>query len=304
MRSFGLGLPVQILSAVLPDEMAPMVAAGVTLPVVDLASAKRIDSAARKLKTKARVHFKLDTGMGRLGIPHADAPSVIRAAWKLPHLDCEGVFSHCPVASDPSNPFTKEQFARFRAVLDDVARDGIRFRVVHVAASDAINFFPRAAKRPFNRVRAGLDLHGCFNAVGIRVLGLEQAFSFKVRIAQVRRLPAGTTIGYGRTFRLEKPARIATLAAGYADGIPLALSNRGRVLVRGASCPVVGRISMDYTTVDVSKVPGRLDAGDVVTLLGRDGRESISPAEWGELKGTHPHDILVSIAPRVVRTVK
>ena len=304
VKSLGLGLPVQILSAVMPEEIAPMVEAGVTLPVADLAAAKRISAAARKLKTKARVHFKLDTGMGRLGILAADAPRVIRAAWRLPNLDCEGIFSHCPVASDPADPFTKEQFARFRNVLADVARDGIKFRVVHVAASDAINFFPQAARRPFNRVRAGLDLHGCVNDAGIRALGLEQIFTFKARIAQVRRLPTGTTIGYGRTFRVAKPARIATLAAGYADGIPLALSNRGRVLVRGVPCPVVGRISMDYTTVDVSHVPGRVDMGDAVTLLGRDGGEAIPAAEWGDLKGTHPHDILTSISPRVVRIAR
>ena len=141
--------PVQILSSVLPDEIEPMVEAGVTLPVVDLPTAQRISAAAQKLKTTAKVHFKLDTGMGRLGILAPDAPRVIREVKRLPHLDCEGVFSHCPMAYDPSSTFTEDQIDLFTSILADVAKSGITFRVVHIAASDAINNFPRAAQPPF-----------------------------------------------------------------------------------------------------------------------------------------------------------
>ena len=137
--------PVQILSSILPDEIEPMVAAGVTLPVIDLPTAKLISAAARKLGRTATVHFKLDTGMGRLGILAADAPRVIRAVKRLPNLDCAGIFSHCPMAYDPANEFSNDQIDLFCAILKDVARDGIRFKTIHIAASDAINNFPRAA---------------------------------------------------------------------------------------------------------------------------------------------------------------
>ena len=292
--------PVQILSSILPDEIEPMVAAGVTLPVIDLPTAKLISSAARKLGRTASVHFKLDTGMGRLGILAADAPRVIRAVKRLPNLDCAGIFSHCPMAYDPANEFSNDQIDLFCAILKDVARDGIRFKTIHIAASDAINNFPRAAKRPFTMVRTGINLHGSFDPNGRRALNVESVLTLKTRVAQVRDLPAGTTLGYGRTWCLAKRTRVATISAGYADGLPLALTNRGHVLIDGVPCPVIGRISMDYTTVDVSRVP-HVKPGDEVVCLGGRGKYAITPDDWAVLKGTHAYDIICSFGNRVER---
>lgn len=292
--------PVQILSSILPDEIEPMVEAGVTLPIIDVSTAKLISAAAKRLKTTARVHFKLDTGMGRLGILAKDAPRVIREVKRLPNLDCEGIFSHCPMAYDPSNTFTEDQMDLFEAILKDVAKSGITFRVVHIAASDAINNFPRAAKPPFTQVRTGINLHGSFDPNGKRALKVESVLTLKTRVAQVRDLPAGTTLGYGRTWCLNKTTRVATISAGYADGLPLALTNRGHVLIKGTACPVIGRISMDYTTVDVSRVPDVLP-GDEVVCLGKDGRLQVTPDDWGALKGTHAYEIICSMGNRVAR---
>jgi len=292
--------PVQILSSILPDEIEPMVAAGVTLPVIDAATAKRIDAAAKKLGTTAKVHFKIDTGMGRLGILAKDAPRVIREVKRLRHLDCEGIFSHCPMAYDPSNTFTDDQIDLFEAILKDVAKSGITFKVVHIAASDAINNFPRAARAPFTQVRTGINLHGSFDPNGRRALKVDSVLTLKTRVAQVRDLPAGTTLGYGRTWCLNRTTRVATISAGYADGLPLALTNRGHVLVKGTPCPVIGRISMDYTTVDVSRVPDVLP-GDEVVCLGRSGKHQITPDDWGLLKGTHAYEIICSLGNRVAR---
>ena len=261
--------PVQILSSVLPDEIEPMVEAGVILPVVDLPTAQRISAAAQKLKTTAKVHFKLDTGMGRLGILAPDAPRVIREVKRLPHLDCEGVFSHCPMAYDPSSTFTEDQIDLFTSILVDVAKSGITFRVVHIAASDAINNFPRAAQPPFTQVRTGINLHGSFDPNGKRALQVESVLTLKTRVAQVRDLPPGTTLGYGRTWCLNRTTR-------------------------------VGRISMDYTTVDVSRVPSVLP-GDEVVCLGRSGSHQITPDDWGTLKGTHAYEIICSLGNRVER---
>ena len=292
--------PVQILSSILPDEIDAMVEAGVTLPVTDLATAKLISAAAKKFKTTARVHFKLDTGMGRLGILAKDAPRVIREVKRLPNLDCEGIFSHCPMAYDPENTFTEDQIDLFTAILKDVAKSGITFKVVHIAASDAINNFPRAAQAPFTQVRTGINLHGSFDPNGKRALKVESVLTLKTRVAQVRDLPAGTTLGYGRTWCLNRTTRVATISAGYADGLPLALTNRGHVLIKGVPCPVVGRISMDYTTVDVSRVPDVLP-GDEVGCLGKAGRHQVTPDDWGALKGTHAYEIICSLGNRVAR---
>lgn len=297
------GKPVQMLSSVLPDEVEPMVAAGVTLPVIDVPTAKLIDAAAGKLGRRAKVHFKIDTGMGRLGILAADAPRVIREVCAFRNLDCEGIFSHCPTAYDPADGFADDQIAVFKAILKDVARDGISFRKVHIAASDAINNFPAARKPPFNVVRTGINLHGSFDPNGRRALKLESVLTLKTRVAQVRLLPAGTTLGYGRTWCLAKPTKVATISAGYADGLPLALTNRGHVLINGRPCPVIGRISMDYTTVDVSKA-GEVSPGDEVTALGGSGRFAVTPDDWAALKGTHAYDIICSFGNRVERTYR
>ncbi len=295
------GKPVQILSSVLPDEIAPMVEAGVTLPVIDVPTAKLIDAAAKRAGRKAKVHFKLDTGMGRLGILAADAPRVIReVVATCPNLDGEGIFSHCPTAFDPADEFANDQIALFKAILKDVAKDGITFRKIHIAASDAINNFPAAKRAPFNIVRTGINLHGSFDPNGRRALKLESVLTLKTRVAQVRLLPAGTTLGYGRTWCLAKPTRVATISAGYADGLPLALTNRGHVLINGAPCPVIGRISMDYTTVDVSKA-GDVKPGDEVIALGGKGKYAITPDDWAALKGTHAYDIICSFGNRVER---
>ena len=295
------GKPVQILSSVLPDEITPMVEVGVTLPVIDVPTAKLIDAAAKRAGRRAKVHFKLDTGMGRLGILAAEAPRVIReVVASCPNLDCEGIFSHCPTAFDPADEFANDQIALFKAILKDVAKDGITFRKIHIAASDAINNFPAAKRAPFNIVRTGINLHGSFDPNGRRVLKVESVLTLKTRVAQVRLLPAGTTLGYGRTWCLAKPTKVATISAGYADGLPLALTNRGHVLINGAPCPVIGRISMDYTTVDVSKA-GDVKPGDEVIALGGKGKYAITPDDWASLKGTHAYDIICSFGNRVER---
>ena len=293
---------VQILSSILPDEIAPMVKAGVILPVTDLATAKLISAAARRARTTARVHFKLDTGMGRLGILAKDALETIRAVKKLPALDCEGIFSHCPMAYDPKDPFTKRQVALFKSIVAACAKEGISFRKVHMAASDAINNFPETARSPFTMVRTGINLHGSFDPNGRKALKVEPVLSLKTRVAQVRELPAGTTLGYGRTWCLAAPTRVATISAGYADGLPLALTNRGFVFIGGRRCKIIGRISMDYTTVDVSDVPD-VKPGDEVVCFGACGRDSITPDDWAELKGTHAYDVICSLGSRVQRVV-
>jgi len=300
LKSPAGGFEVQILSSVLPDEIPAMVRAGVILPVTDVAEAKLISAASVKAKCAAKVHFKLDTGMGRLGILAKDALEIIRQVRQLPNLDCEGIFSHCPMAYDPKDPFTHRQVRLFKDIVSAAKREGIVFRKVHMAASDAINNFPETARAPFTQVRTGINLHGSFDPNGRRALKVEPVLTLKTRVAQVRELPAGTTLGYGRTWCLAAPTRIATISAGYADGLPLALTNRGHVLICGKVCPVVGRISMDYTTVDVSGVKG-VQPGDEVICFGRAGGHTITPDDWATLKGTHAYDIICSLGTRVER---
>ena len=297
------GFDVQILSSILPDEIEPMVKAGVILPVTDVATAKLISAAAVKAKVVAKVHFKLDTGMGRLGILAKDAIAVMREVKKLPNLDCEGVFSHFPMAYDPKDPFTKRQIKLFKDIVAAAEKEGFRFKKVHISASDGINNFPETAKRPFTVVRTGINLHGSFDPYGRKALKVEPVLSLKTRVAQVRELPAGTTLGYGRTWCLNRSTKVATISAGYADGLPLALTNRGFVFIGGRRCKIIGRISMDYTTVDVSDVRN-VKPGDEVICFGKCGKDSITPDDWAALKGTHAYDIICSLGNRVQRVAR
>ena len=295
-----LGKPVQILSSILPEEIEPMVAAGVTLPVTDLPTARLISAAAQRVGKTATVHFKLDTGMGRLGIQASDAPAVIRESHHLPGLFCEGIFSHFPFAYETGSELTNRQMDLFCAILDDVARDGITFAKRHIANSDAINNFPRACKPPFNCVRTGINLHGSFDTAGKRSLRVKPVLTLKTRLTAIRQLPAGTGIGYGHTYQLARPTRVGTVSAGYADGMPLALSNRGYLLIHGVPCPILGRLSMDYTTVSLESVPDAA-VGDEVVCLGGEGIHALSVEDWAALKNTHPYEIICSFGNRVER---
>ncbi len=299
-----LGVPVLLLGTVLPDEIEPAIEAGLRLPVADLESARRISATAARLGCTAVGHLAVDSGMGRLGILHEEAAAVIQEIACLPHLRLEGLYSHFPMAVPSARAVALAQVARVTALLDELSAGGIVFAWRHLANSDAINHLPEACRAPFTHVRVGFGLHGSLDPEDDRVPGLEQpVFTLRACLAQVRTLPAGRTIGYNATYTCPRPMRVGTVAAGYADGLPLALSNRGRVIIRGRACPVLGRVSMDYTTVSLEAVP-EAAAGDPVYCLGGPGPERVTVAEWAAIKGTHPYEILCGIGPRAVRRVR
>ncbi len=296
----GIGAAVQILGAILPEEIEPAVAAGITLPVGNIETAMNISETSLRCARKAVAHFLVDTGMGRLGIPMAQAAETIREAVRLPGVDWEGIYSHFPMAYRSGSDFTNRQMDTFEQLLADLSANGITFRWRHIANSDAVNNFPRAFGSPYNAVRTGINLHGAFDTEGRRSLALVPILTLKTRLAAVRRLPAGSSIGYGCTYRLPREMRIGTISAGYADGLPLALSNRGAVLVRGIACQILGRVSMDYTTISLDTVP-EAQCGDEVTCLGGQGVNAVSVEDWAQLKTTHPYDIICSFGSRVER---
>lgn len=296
----GRGCIVQMLSSVLPREIPDMVLKGVVLPVWSYSSAKAVSDAAVRCGRTAKVHFKVDSGMGRLGCRLDEAYDELVSVLSLPGLDVEGVYSHFSSAGDPEDPYTQLQLDSFKSFVLRTAAAGMRFEKVHIGASDGVNNFPVCAEEPFNLVRIGINLHGGFTPEAVSVHGLRQTFSFKARVVQTRRLKAGAPIGYCRSAVLREDTVTAVVAAGYADGIPLALSNRGSVIVGSRLCPVVGRVSMDYTVVDVGGC-AEVSPGDEVVFLGSSGGFSISPADWAGFKGVHAYEILCSIGQRVER---
>ena len=299
-RLLELGLPVQILGAVLPDELPDLIRQGVVLPLTDATVAQAISREAQRQHTTARGHFKIDTGMGRLGIPLGEAPALIRSIRRLPGLACEGIYTHFPMAYRGGDDFTQRQLDGLTRLIRELERDGIVFEYRHAANSDAINNFPQTAQPPFNWVRSGINLHGSFDTEGCRRLQLRSILTLKTRLVARRMLPEGSTIGYGATYRLPRAMPVGTISAGYADGLPLALSNRGYVLIGGRTCPVIGRLSMDYTTVSLEQIPEAVP-GDEVVCLGGAGPQAISVESWAQLKGTHPYEIICSFGNRVKR---
>lgn len=300
LQLLSLGVPIQLLSGVLPDEMEPMIEAGVILPLVSRESAHQLNAIAQRLGKTVKVHVKVDTGMGRAGVLWTEANALLREVATLPAIEMEGLFTHFPLAYEAHSQVTQTQVKRLLDIYYQAAAENITFTYLHAANSDAINNAALAYQPPFNLVRSGINLHGAFDAAGTLRVPLRPVLTLTTRLAQIRTLPAQTPIGYGHTYSLPKTTRVGTVSAGYADGLPLALSNRGYVLIKGKKAPIIGRISMDYLTVDLSEIP-EAEVGDIVTLIGREGEHEIHVEDWAKIKQTHAYDIICAIGSRVAR---
>lgn len=292
LRIAGMGEPILVLSPLLPGEA---VRALTDDCIVTASSA----DAVRKLAADApgiRINLKIDTGMGRQGVPETEAMAVARAVRETANAKIEMVSTHLPSADcDPA--FTEGQLKRF-AELAAALRPllpGVEF---HCLNSAGLMRFPQFA---MDAVRPGLMLYGVA-PVEEHAGRLKPALAWKTRVCLVREVPPGTSVSYGRSFVTRQPTRLATLAAGYADGYPRALSRGGaEVLIRGFRCPVVGAVTMDQIVVDASAVPGNPQPGQEVVLLGADGDENISASELAAKAGTIPWEILTGISKRTVR---
>lgn len=298
-----LGLPVQILGNLLPDEIAPAVEYGLICPLNDLEMARRISAEAVRQNRVVRGAVTVDSGMGRLGLQVAEAAPEILAMRGLPNLELHAIYSHFSTAYLRYDDYSLQQLTRFKTLLAELAGAGLTFPEVHMAASDALNNFPESTRPPFTLARCGINMYGYYDNSVQQSMQLAPVVELKTRLAAVRTLRAGASIGYGRMHRLLRDTRVGTIAAGYADGLPLALSNRGYVLVRGRLCPVLGRISMDYTTISLDDVPEAVP-GDEVVCFGRQGDRFLPLEEWAPLKGTHAYELLCSIGTRVRRVYR
>ena len=301
IRSVGRGWPVLMLGACLPDEVSRAIRDGVMLTVSDEGESRHIASEAARVGMPARVHLKLDTGMGRLGSRPADAVKMAVAIGRSDWLRLEAVYTHFAAAEDDA-AFTRRQEERFRTALGDLRAAGIPVPLVHACNSGGLLYQPDAW---FGLVRPGLLVYGILppgnrRLTGAARHGFRPALSLHSRVSLVRTVARGTTVSYGHTFTAPRTMRLATVSAGYGDGYPRAASGRARVLVRGHVCPVVGRVTMDQTIVDVSAATA-VEPGDEVMLLGQQGTEAISTVQLAGWCGTIPWEILTGISYRVPR---
>lgn len=302
LRELGPGWPILLLSPLLPEEDPYLPAYDLSATVSSRDEVERFSAVAARAGRPVSVHLKIDTGMGRLGVWHEEAAGLYQAIRAAPALNLAGIFTH--YASPDDDPeFTAEQRRRFLAALGRCPDLDPARLFIHADNSAGLETMTGAA--PFNAVRIGLLQFGVLPRPRSLLAAIrpEPVFSFHTRVGLVKRLPAGTTVSYGRTHVLRRDSTVAVLCAGYADGLPRSLSNRASVLVRGARCPVLGRVTMDQTVVDVTDVPGAR-AGDEVLLVGRQGDGEISLAEFSGWADTIPWETLCSVTKRVPRVYR
>jgi alanine racemase len=256
-------------------------------------------AAARRREMRARVHAKIDTGVTRLGMPAERAPQRIAEYLEDDALEVVGVFSHLAAAEELVSSYTEEQVRRFRAATAAVPARIER----HLAASAAAMLYPETR---FDVIRPGIATYGIWPSEGTRAIleidgvTLVPALSWRSEIVLVHDVPAGTSVGYGCTFSTSQPSRIGVLPIGYAEGIPRAAGNRGEMLAAGRRVPIVGRVCMNMTFLDLTDAPGAV-AGSTVTLIGSDGAQAIEAAQWGEWCETIGYEIVARLPREVPR---
>ncbi|MCL2001561.1 MAG: alanine racemase [Planctomycetes bacterium] len=296
LREAGIGISIQVLGALLPEEVRTAIKYDLTLSIHEPETAGFVSREAALAGKVVPVHVKIDTGMGRLGILPENAVKAAREASGLPGLRLEGVFMHFADAGDEA--YSRFQLAGFNQACSAIEQAGISGFVRHAANSAASLLYPEAR---FDMIRPGAGIYGYHSPGRLRKdFTLRPALSLKSAVIQVKSYPAGSSLGYGRTFTTSRPTRIAILPLGYADGYRREFSNRAEVLIRGMRAPVVGMVSMDYAMADVTSI-GDIPPGTEATMLGEDGGDRIWPeelAEWGE---TIPYCLTTGLGKRVDR---
>ena len=297
LRQAGVCTPLLILGPVMPADYLRAAKHDVALTVSSLAEAKAISACAQSCGKKITVHFALDTGMSRIGFAcNEKAAEEIREAAGLPGIYAEGIFSHFSMSDAADKTYSELQRTVFCRML---ALIGLDFPVRHLYNSAAIvDLEPE-----FDMAREGIILYGLNPSDEVdlsRIGGIKPAMALRSHVSFVKSLPAGTPISYGCTYRTAKDSVIATVMAGYADGVPRLLSGCGEVIIRGVKAPIVGRVCMDQFMVDVTHIPG-VETGDIVTIFGTDGEETITADEVAAKARTIGYELICGIAPRVPR---
>ena len=282
LRAAGIELPLLVLGPLkgehIPIALDHQIRIGVVGP-------EELEAACRVARDRdVAIHLKLDSGMGRMGVTEAELPRAVEMIRSTPRLKVEAVYTHFANADEPEDSFTEKQIAKFREMAKAIPAP------LHHLANSAATL--RGLVEPRDYARVGIALFG----VGEN---LEPVMRWRTEIMRLKDLPAGHAIGYGTTFHTKRPSRIATLPVGYADGYDRRLSNNADVIVRGTRAPVVGRVSMDLVTIDVTDIPGAA-FGDEAILLGGD----ITADELAKRTGTIPYEVFCRISHRVPRVYR
>ena len=303
LREHGVTKPILILGATFPERANDVVKYELTQGVSSVELVKALSFAAKEMKKTALVHIKIETGMNRLGaIPGVELKELIQVLDdEREYIKVEGVFSHFAKADAEDKAYAMEQVDVFAEGIEELEEAGFTNLVKHISNSAAILELPQAH---IDMVRQGISLYGYYPSQEVRHdIDLRPALSWITHIAHIKRIAAGSCIGYGCTYVTERESVIATLPVGYADGYPRLLSNCGSVIVRGSKAPIVGRVCMDQMMVDVTDIRD-VDVKDAAILIGKQGRETITADDLASQTGTISYEILTGISQRVPRVFK
>ncbi len=277
----------------------------IDLPIYNLKIAKLLSKIASKIGKSAKTHIKVDTGTSRLGVLVKDALDFIRKVRQLPNLETRGIFTHYASSEEQDQTFTNKQTEEFRKLLDGLRQENIEIPLAHTACSAACIINPQTHS---DMVRIGISFYGLWPSQDTKRLAqkvrpefnLKPVLTWKTRIIQIKDLPEGTTVGYGCTYEVKRPTRLAVLPCGYYEGYDRLLSNKGEVLIKGKRCKVLGRVCMNLTMVDVTDITD-VKVGDEVILIGKQGREEITAEEIAEKIETINYEVVSRINPNLLR---
>jgi alanine racemase len=303
LRENNIKKPILILGYAFPYSYGDFILNDVRPVVFTYEMASELSKKALELGKICKIHIKLDTGMTRIGIrPSDEGLELIRQIASLPGLEIEGVFTHFATADETDKTKTYNQLEKYKSFVDRIESElGIKIPLKHCSNSAGIADIPEAN---MDAVRAGIILYGLWPSSEVREahnIDLRPVLSLKSRVVYVKSVPEDTQISYGGTFTTKRETRVATICFGYGDGYPRGLSNKGYVLIKGKKAPIIGRVCMDQFMVDVTDIGEPIIVGDTVTLIGKDGDESITMEELGDLSGRFNYELACDIGKRVPR---
>ncbi|MBU1062171.1 MAG: alanine racemase [Candidatus Omnitrophica bacterium] len=297
LREGGIESKIIVLGTILPEEIEGVLRYNVIQTVSDLNIARRLSELGQARNKLIKAHIKIDTGMGRIGFWHEEAVGFVKRINGLKNIVIEGIFTHFPSAEENSS-FTHRQLKDFRTLIEKLRSCNIDIPLKHISNSIALVDFEDSH---MNMVRPGLIMYGLYPRGGLRSeLGLKPALKLKTKAVYVKPIAKGRSISYGRTFITEKDTKIATIPVGYGDGYSRYLSNRAHVLIKGKRAPIVGKVCMDMSMVDVGHIKN-VRSGDDVVLIGTQGKEIITVEELAKLTNTIPYEVVCNIGRRVPR---
>jgi alanine racemase len=304
LYSAGIRSSILILSFVHPSEISRLANTNAILPVSTLSEARIINRIGKLSRNKIRIHLKVDTGTTRIGVLADQAINLAKAITRFDGINFIGVYSHFADAENIKIETTLRQFDLFKKAISGIKRHGVSLPLTHIACTAAALRLPPSHLKA---VRLGIGLYGLWPAESIKQtyrskFHLQPALSWHTKVIQIKRIPAGTSIGYGSSYTVNRKSTIAILPVGYWDGFDRKLSNNCDVLIGGRLCPVVGRICMNLTMVDVTKVP-RVKVGDKVTLIGCQGYKQITVEDMAGRTGTIHYEIVTRINPLLPRII-